>query len=130
MRFWEMYLEKYPEASQKSIRGSGSSNMWFNMLPGKLILGRYIASNTSGVYLRGPSGSDNEETSALLEPHRKTIESRLGVELGPEGNWYAMKSVLYPIGDEQHWPDAIDFMEANTKEYLALFKDVFDDELG
>jgi len=125
VKFWEMYLEKYPEAARTSVRVNGTSNMWFKVLPEKLLLGRYIASNTSGVYLRGPFRSDIDNTSALLEPHREIIESRLGVELGPEDSWFAMKSAPYPIGDENHWPDAIEFMETNTKDYLVLLNEIF-----
>jgi len=129
-RFWEMYLDKYPEASRTSVKVNGSSSMWFNLLPGKLVFGRYTASETSGVYLRGPSGGDVQDTSALLEPHRQILEARLGVELGPRDIWFATTSTPHPIGDESHWPDAIEFMETNTKKFLAVLNEIFVEELG
>ena len=116
-------------APSARVMVNGSSNMWFTVVPGKLILGRYIANKTCGVYLRGPMGGDIDDTTALLEPHQKTIESRLEVEMGPENDWFAMKTEPYPVSDKVHWPDAIDFLETNTKSYLALMKEIFRGEM-
>lgn len=109
VEFWSGYLERHPDAAIHGITPSGSSNKLHTILPGRLLLGRYIAGDTCGIYLRGPDGIDPDEVAALLGPHADDL-GRLG-ETSTNQPWFAVKSAPYPIGNTDHWPDAIEFLD-------------------
>lgn len=123
-RFWRLYLERHPEAAKQGIKASGSSNKMLEILPAQLLLGRYVASKTSGVYLRGPNGQSPDAAGTLLTPFRQLIEDRLSAEF-VEGGWHAVSKIPHPIGDPDGWPAAVDFLHSQTQAYLALLREVF-----
>ncbi|MEZ5722843.1 MAG: hypothetical protein R3D59_15480 [Paracoccaceae bacterium] len=99
--------------------------MFMEIIPGKLYLGRYTASATSGVYLRGGQGQDPEGVTRLLAPHREEIERTLAVPFEAEGGWYAVSSTPHPLRDRTNWPAAVDFLHDRTKAYVALLERLF-----
>ncbi|MEZ5769477.1 MAG: hypothetical protein R3D80_18760 [Paracoccaceae bacterium] len=123
--FWQTYLNRHPDASETGVRVSGASNMFMEIIPGKLYLGRYTASATSGVYLRGGQGQDPEGVTRLLAPHREEIERTLAVPFEAEGGWYAVSSTPHPLRDRTNWPAAVDFLHDRTKAYVALLERLF-----
>lgn len=123
--FWHTYLDRHPDAAETGIRASGASNMVFEVVPGKLFLGRYTASDTSGVYLRGRQGQDPDEVARLLTPFRDEMEKTLGVPLSGEGGWYAVSVTPHPLRDRANWPAAVDFLHDRTKAYIALFERLY-----
>lgn len=124
VEFWTSYLDRFPDATSHGITPSGAPNKLCTILPGQLLLGRYIAGESCGVYLRGPDGSDPGEVSILLAPHRAEIEARLG-ETREGSTWFAIKSAPYSLGDRAHWPDAIAFLEEQSQRYRSTLADLF-----
>jgi hypothetical protein len=123
--FWATYLDRYPTPAAPGFKVGKEANKWLPA-PGGLVLGLYLASQTCGVYLRGPSSSNFAELVTRLLPFKDTLESRLGVPLtGTEKDWLLVSKVPYPVSDEAHWPEIIDFMEERSKLYLATLTDVF-----
>lgn len=129
-QFWHTYLNRHPEAVDQGIRVSGASNHIYEVIPRKLYLGRYVASDAAGVYLRGPNGQDVEIVARLLEPHRNKIEDELGVEFHEGGGWHAVSSTPHPIGDPDGWPVAVDFLHRRTQEYLDVLSNLFPTEIA
>jgi hypothetical protein len=125
VKFWQLYLDRHPEAARQGISATGSSNKLLEVLPGRLFLGRYVASESSGVYLRGPRGEDVEEVGRLLAPHRHAIETRLGTDFNDGDSWYAVSKTPHPLGDPDGWPAAVDFLHQQTQRYLALLEELF-----
>lgn len=123
--FWAAYLDRHPEPAAPGFKAGKETNKWLPA-PGGLVLGLYLASQTCGVYLRGPSSSDFDELVTRLMPHKEALETRLGVRLsGTEPNWLLVSKIPYPVSDEARWPEIIDFMEERSKLYLATLADLF-----
>ncbi|MFG6664312.1 hypothetical protein ACGYKB_13690 [Sulfitobacter sp. 916] len=123
--FWQLYLDRHPEAARHGIRPSAASTQWLDVIPGKLILGRYVASKSSGIYLRGPTGQNVEEVTQLLLPFKEQIEARLGGTFFDGGGWHVVNSTPHPIGQPDGWPKAVDFMQSKTETYLTLLREIF-----
>lgn len=94
-------------------------------MPGRRFLGRYTASATSGVYLRGWPGQDPGEVARLLTPFRDEMGKTLGVPLSGEDGWYAVSVTPHPLRDRANWPAAVDFLHDRTKAYIALLERLF-----
>jgi hypothetical protein len=123
--FWAAYLDRYPTPAAPGFKAGKETNKWLPA-PGGLVLGLYLAGQTCGVYLRGPSSSDFNALVARLLPHKDFLESRLGAPLaGTEPNWLLVSKVPYTVSDEARWPEIIDFMEERSKLYLAALADIF-----
>lgn len=123
--FWQLYLDRHPEAENQGIKPSGVSNLWLEIIPDKLILGRYVAGKSSGVYLRGPSRQNVEEVRELLSPFREKIEARLGCAFFDGNGWHAVNSTPHPLGQPENWPKAVDFMHSQTEIYLTFLREIF-----
>ncbi len=129
--FWTAYLERYPEAAARGLTPSRHSNVWLPAPPEGTILGLYAASRTSGVYLRGPAGSNFEKILAQFMPYREQLEARLGapIYIG-EGDWMFISKISHPISDEERWTEIIDWMEERSALYLATLTDLFAESTG
>lgn len=126
VEFWSGYLDRYPNAVEHGITASGGANKFRVVIPGRLILGRYIASNTCGVFLRGPDGSDPEALRELLAPYRDEMAVRLG-NMRDSTTWCAISSAPLPLGDRDRWPEAFEFLEARSRLYLSTLTELFGD---
>lgn len=128
--FWRLYLERHADAAAQGIRVSGASNMVLEVVPQKLFLGRYIASQTSGIYVRGPQRQDPAETEAILAPHRNRLETDLSASFANGDGWFFMSTTPHPLKDTAGWPTAVDFLHERTQAYLSALAHVFPEATG
>lgn len=126
VEFWSGYLDSYPDAVEHGITTSGGANKFRVVIPGRLLLGRYITNNSCGVFLRGPDGSDPEALRELLEPYRDEMAVRLG-DTQDNTTWCAISSAPLPLGDRARWPDAFEFLEVRSRLYLSTLTELFGD---
>ena len=84
--FWNRYLERYPGL----FKPTKSSNVWLPIFPDQsVILSMYVGSNESGMFLRGPLGTDGTELAALMEGNQEKLDEALGPsQARTEGHYY------------------------------------------
>ena len=122
--FWQLYIDRHADAGQQGIRATGASNHTLQILPGQLVLGRYVSRDTCGIYLRGPNGQEIEKVASLLEPYRDAIETELGAKFR-EGDWHAISFTSHSLENPESWPHAVDFLHEQTQEYLTVLRRIF-----
>ena len=79
-----------------------------------------------GVFITGERGVPPEATMAVLEPHRATLETRLGVTIkeGP-GGVIAEKSLRIDITNRANWDQMADWLHTDANDYEAALRGVF-----
>ena len=125
--FWTAYLQRHPSVAAEGFKAGKESNKWLRVPPPGTILGFYLASQTCGVYLRGPPGSSFDEVLERFLPFRENLERQLGVPLTSqaEPGWLLVSKIPHPISDEENWPKVIDWMEERRSLYCATLADLF-----
>lgn len=117
-RFWNRYLEKYPS----SIRQSAHSNIRMPMgSKGEVLLSLYLARNRSGIYLRGPLGSDKENFVAWVAQHEEVLQSDLGPGHWTQSHRHFGYTKEISIHEESRWDELIDWLEERRQYYLEVF---------
>lgn len=119
-RFWDRYLEKHPGMFEPTR----ISNVWLPMRPdGSVVLSMYVASKTSGMFLRGPRGADGKALAELMEPHVAGLERAFGPSKASRGGHYFTTHTDIPLRDEERWDELIDWMHAQQQRYIEVFRE-------
>lgn len=122
--FWEAYRKRHPE--EESSRRVGHSVSWRLVKGGPLVLSRYVAKHRVGIFARGATESD-----AYVKERLRLLEEQLKDELGVLAGRQEPYIKFLPIDttDPARWPQAIDWLEAETQRYQAAIAPYFPSEL-
>lgn len=114
--FWNRYIEKYPRV----FGPSKHSNVWVPMLDDKSIyLSMYVGSQTSGMFLRGPHGTDGEALAVFMEKHRDALDGEFGPSQSQTAGYYYGIDKEISVYERERWDELIEWME----EHRCRFKD-------
>lgn len=75
--FWDAAIISYPDLQGIGVRGFKHSNRWLEIPGSSLILSLALTSNGVGWFIRGPHGTNDEETAQLLGEHFNTLSGQL-----------------------------------------------------
>ena len=118
-RFWARYLQKYP----RTFESARTSSVWLPMRPdGSVVLSMYVASKTSGMFLRGPRGTDGEAIGTLLALHKDTLEEAFGPSQPSRGGYYYLTDIGIPLRTQERWDELIDWMDGQRQKYVEAFQ--------
>lgn len=118
-RFWSRYLQRHPGV----FTSSRHSNVWIRMLPdGEVVLSMYVGSKTSGMFLRGPFGTDSEDLAPFMSQHADTLEQALGPNQTTSRGYYYGTSQDIAVQQDSRWDELIDWMEAQRQRYADVFR--------
>lgn len=109
-RFWQKYVEKYPDAGTDRGGGGHGSSRWRTVPDSDLIISRWVGEGSVGVFIRGERGVHTPDVYEQLSEHADLLERKLGVSLG-ENEWY-------PFIDEQDFDVSIDAQANRAIEWL------------
>lgn len=117
--FWNRYLRRHPGV----FGPSRASNVWVPMLQdGSVVLSMYVASKTSGMFLRGPSGTDGEHLAPLMAEHAEILDEAFGPSRMTGRGYYYGSSIDIPLREEERWDELIDWMDDQRLRYAEIFK--------
>ena len=119
--FWSRYVERHPGA----LVPTRDSNVWVPLLhDGSVILSMYVASKTSGMFLRGPRGTDGEHLAPLMADHAKVLDEAFGPSRMTGRGYYYESSTDIPLREEERWDELIDWMDAQRLRYAEIFQGI------
>ena len=84
----------------------------------------YVASKTSGMFLRGPRGSDSEALAGFMERHGAALEKEFGPSKPSRGGHYFATNTDIPLRAEERWDDLIDWMHAQQHRYVEALREI------
>ncbi|MDD9997295.1 MAG: hypothetical protein OXQ89_06075 [Rhodospirillaceae bacterium] len=120
-RFWDRYLKKHPG----TFEPARVSNVWLPMLSdGSVILSMYVASKTSGMFVRGPRGTDGKALARFMDRHVAAFERVFGASQSSRGGHYFLTHIGIPIREEERWDELIDWMHAQHQCYVEVFREI------
>lgn len=122
-RFWQAYVQRYPDASVDAFKNTRQSYAWSDVIAERVVIVLWVGSPKSGLFIRGRRNAEAEEVYHLLAPHAAEIGARLGLPFTGDPNELS-QSVDIPLADEARWPELIDWMEQRRALYAAAFTDV------
>lgn len=119
--FWSRYLVRHPGL----FKPTRLSNVWMSMLPDdSVILSMYVGSRDSGMFLRGPHGTDGKELAAFMEHNREQLDASLGPSKSPtEGHYYVTWHDI-TVQQKERWDELIDWMDEKRRYYLEVIDSV------
>ena len=89
---------------------------------GTVVLSMYVASKTSGMFLRGRRGAGSADLAPLMSQHADTLEQALGPNQSIGGGHYYGTSRDIPVRQDSRWDELIDWMEAQRERYEKVFQ--------
>ena len=117
--FWDRYLERRPGL----FRPTRFSNVWLPMFPDEsVLLSMYVGSRESGMYLRGPWGTDGKDIAAFLDGNAGALDKALGVNQSKRHGHYYGCSTQIAIQERERWDELIDWMEDRRGHYERTLK--------
>ena len=124
--FWDRYLERHPGL----FRPTRSSNVWLPMFPDEsVLLSMYVGSRESGMFLRGPLGTEGTDLAAFMDNNAEALEQSFGPNPSRRDGHYFGCSTKITIQEEERWDEAIDWMEEQRQHYVRTLKSVARQEL-
>jgi len=120
LEFWSLLLQRHPDLADIGLRPTRASNHWIKIIPDELFLGIYAASQSCGVYLRGPFNQNVEEVASLLEPYKTEIEESLDATFFDGGGWHAVRSTPFDPKRPEQWPETADKLHELIQPHLAF----------
>ena len=117
--FWKRYLERSPGL----FRPTRYSNVWLPMCPdASILLSMYVGSADSGMFLRGPWGTDGSSLAAFVADHAETLDQAFGSnESRREGHYYGCW-IGVTLQEKERWDELIDWMEERRRHYEGVLK--------
>ena len=117
-RFWERYVDRH-EGVFKPTR---DSNVWIPMLrDSSVILSMYVASKSSGMFLRGARGADVDELDSIMTQFAEELDAEFGPSESSVKGYYYESSTNVAIRDEKRWDELIEWMENQRQRYAYIF---------
>lgn len=124
-RFWDRYLQMHSGLFDPTRH----SNVWIPMLSnGDIVLSMYVASKTSGMFLRGRFGAGDKDLEPFMSRHASTLEKALGTSESPGPGKYYLTSKQIAVHQESRWDELIDWMEKQRKCYVDAFQIILTDQ--
>ena len=116
--FWERYLQNHPG----TFKPTRDANVWLPMRPdGSVVLSMYVASKTSGMFIRGPRGTDGEAVGTFLAKHQETLERAFGPSQPSRGGYYYLTEIDIPLRAQGQWNELIDWMDVQRQKFIETF---------
>ena len=118
-RFWDRYLQKYPG----TFDPARTSSVWLPLLAdGSVVLSMFVANKTSGMFIRGPRGTDAKAVGTYLAKHQEVLEEAFGPSQPSRGGYHYLTSIDIPLTTQERWDELIDWMDAQQKKYVETFE--------
>lgn len=125
--FWTAYLQRHKDAPDFGISAVGVSSNWCE--PRKdmpLATAVWLGRSKVGVFVRGLRGVASESSLEVLKPHQDTLENVLDTPMNPDmsyGHFFGQRHNIN-MEDRANWPQAIDWLHAKLKHYVAAIRDL------
>jgi len=115
-RFWLRYAEAHPGV----IEPAQTPNVWVAMLPDHSIyLSMFVGSRASGMFLRGPRGTDRKALADFMAEHAEKLDKELGPSQSiTDGYYYGIETNIR-IQEIERWDELICWMEKHRQRYAA-----------
>lgn len=116
--FWSRYLERHP----RLFKPTKSSNVWLPIFEdGSVILSMYVGSNSSGMFLRGPSGSDGKDLATFMADNRQKLDEAFGPSQSKEddGYYYGIWTDI-SLQQKERWDELVDWMDEKRRYYAEV----------
>ena len=124
--FWNRYLERHPGL----FRPTRHSNVWLPVFPDEsVLLSMYVGSRTSGMFLRGPLGTEGTDLAAFMDNNAEALEQAFGPNQSRRDGHYFGCATKITIQEEERWDEAIDWMEEQRQHYVRTLKSLARQEL-
>ena len=129
-RFWQRYLELYPEDAELGVKISGAPTQWLRESDAHdFNVAIYRAKDQIGVFLRGVRGVSAEELQERLAPHATRFAELAGNvnHLGSLSNHPGDAFDLCTV-NEGNWDQAINWLHDRGHAFLGAAVEVFESE--
>lgn len=130
-RFWQRYLELYPEDAELGVKITGAPTQWLRISEAHdFNVAIYRATTGVGVFLRGGRGTTAEEMQARLAPHSKRFVELAGKvnNLGSTSDHPSDDIALNTV-DEDNWDQAISWLHERGHAFLDAALEVFQNDI-
>lgn len=115
--FWNRYLERHPDL----FKPTKTSNVWLPMFPDEsVILSMYVGSKESGMFLRGPLGTDREEFAELMARNQEKLEAAFGPSHSKTDRHYYVTKHSIALQNRERWDELIDWMDEKRRHYTEV----------
>ena len=85
-----------------------------------VILSIYVARRESGMFLRGPRGTDGKQLAAFMARHSEVLDKAFGPSRSvSDGHYYSTWTDI-PLRQEDRWDELVDWMEAQRLRYAEV----------
>ena len=121
--YWSRYLQRHPGL----FKPTRLSNVWLSMLPDESVfLSLFVGSSHSGMFLRGPHGTDGKELATFMERNRERLDKAFGPSpSAPEGHYYVTKHDV-TLWQKDRWDELIDWMDERRRYYSKVINSTLD----
>lgn len=120
--FWNRYLELHPGL----FKPSRTSNVWVPMVPDESVfLSMYVGSSTSGMFLRGPYGTDGKNLAEFIARHEGILDDAFGKSEATKTGYYYGIWIDITLQEKQHWDKLIDWMEEKRCHYQEILNSIW-----
>ncbi len=117
--FWNRYLERHPGL----FRPTRYSNVWLPMFPDEsVLLSMYVGSRESGMFLRGPRGTEGTDLAAFMDKNAEALAQALGPNQSRRDGHYFGCSTKIAIQEEKRWDELVDWMEERRLHYVGTLR--------
>lgn len=128
--FWNHYLQRHPEDSDRGAVVTGAGSIWLR--PRKeigLVVAIYRSKNGVGVFLRGPRGTGPAQVRARFAP----VSDRFVTISGPINNMgddenHPHDGLQIDTTDPVNWDRATDWLHERAMAFLSAAETIFGDD--
>jgi hypothetical protein len=127
-KFWQRYLELFPEDADLGVKVSGAPTQWMRVSQDHdFNVAIYRATTGVGVFLRGVRGATAEEMQARLAPHAdRFVELAGNVNKLGSASSHPSDEIDINTVDEGNWDRAIRWLHERSHAFLEAAIQVFD----
>lgn len=126
--FWSHVIERDPE-SWEGVPPSATSSMWWGEDHWEVQIILFIARDSVGVFIRGPRGQNDNETTRRLAPIAEEIAEAIGVPMHSDQSKRLFASRLHAETSDRHqWDRLADWITETANRYFAGLEQILDDD--
>lgn len=127
-KFWQRYLELFPEDAALGVKASAAPAQWMRASQDHdFNVSIYRATTGVGVFLRGLRGTSAQEMQARLSPHAdRFVELAGNVNKIGSTSSHTSDAIDINITDENNWDQAIQWLHDRGHAFLDAAVQVFE----
>ena len=127
--FWTNYLKRHPEDEKYGAAGAASST-WRSLDDLSLAVTLWVGKKSTGIFVRGPRGSDPGDIYDILASQSERLEELIGVPLKEsDGGHFLAREIQGDNSDPAQRDVSADWLYEHANIYEAALREVLTDKV-